>query len=656
MEFTCKLAVVRWQTGKVLAGSRDRSSRLTVALTSTPLVRLSAVLMVCATFLSAPSAVAAAKCKISKVVELPITMDSLRPTIDVKINNRDAKFVLDSGAFYSMISSATAAEYSLKTAPGHYGLRVTGIGGTADVGVATVKEFSIVGLIIKNVEFLVGGSEVGNAGLLGQNLLENFDVEYDLAAGVIRLFKTEDCGHARLAYWLTPEQDFSWMPIERIEPLHPHTIGVAYVNDKKIRVEFDTGAFVSVLSLKAAERAGIRPDSPGVVESGYSRGIGRGMVMSYIAPFASFKIGDGEEIKNTKLRIADIGLDSADMLVGADFFISHRVFVANKEHKLFLSYNGGPVFNLSKKRPERTAPSPEDQPDPQGDGTKQADNSGAASPAQGDGTKQADNSNAASPAQAADLARRGSALAARRDFVPALADLSKAIELSPNDPEFYYQRAGTYSASGQMDRALADYNRVLTLRRDFLPAYIPRAEIELTKGDMPAAIADLEAVDRLAPKQADLRLMLAELYGRIDRMPAAIAQFSLWIQNHPDDSRMLAARAGRCLSSALQNQDLATAMGDCNSALRTADKKDRNYSELFVDRGLVHLRQGNYDKAIADFNDAFKMTPKNARALYARAVAESRKNEKNDSASDVEAAKQIAPEVAKSFERYGIVP
>jgi tetratricopeptide (TPR) repeat protein/predicted aspartyl protease len=595
--------------------------------------------MLCATFLGAPSAVAAAKCKITKVVELPITMNSLRPTIDVKINNRDAKFVLDSGAFYSMISSATAAEYNLKTAPGPYGLRVTGIGGAADVGVATVKEFSIVGITIKNVEFLVGGSEVGNAGLLGQNLLENFDVEYDLATGVIRLFKTEDCGRARLAYWLTPEQDFSWMPIERIEPLHPHTIGVAYVNDKKIRVEFDTGAFVSVLSLKAAERAGIRPDSPGVVESGYSRGIGRGMTREYIAPFASFKIGDGEEIKNTKLRIADIGLDSADMLVGADFFISHRVFVANKEHKLFLSYNGGPVFNLSQKRPEPAAPGPEDQSDAQADGAKRADNSGAAS-----------------PVQAAELARRGSALAARRDFVPALADLSKAIELSPNDPEFYYQRAEAYSASGQMDRALTDYNRLLTLKRDFLPAYIPRAEIELAKGDVPAAIADLEAVDRLAPKQADLRLMLAELYGRIDRMPAAIEQFSLWIQNHPDDSRMLAARAGRCLSSALQNQDLAAAMSDCNSALRSADKKDQNYSDLFVDRGLVHLRQGNYDKAIADFNDAFKMTPKNARALYARAVAESRKNDKKDSANDVEAAKQIAPEVAQSFEHYGIVP
>ena len=123
------------------------------------------------------------------------------------------------------------------------------------------------------------------------------------------------------------------------------------------------------------------------------------------------------------------------------------------------------------------AASPEDQPAAQADVAEQGDNSGA------------------SPAPAAELARRGSALAARRDFGPALADLSKAIELSPNEPEFYYQRAETYSASGQADRALEDYNRVLTLRQDFLPAYIPRAEIKLAKGDMPAAMADLEAVD-----------------------------------------------------------------------------------------------------------------------------------------------------------------
>jgi tetratricopeptide (TPR) repeat protein/predicted aspartyl protease len=606
-------------------------------------IRFIAVLVGCWAFLGAPSAVAAAKCKISKVVDLPITMNSLRPTIDVKINNRDAKFVLDSGAFYSMISSATAAEYNLKTYPGPFGLKVTGIGGSADVRVATVKEFSIVGVTLKNVEFLVGGSDVGNAGLLGQNLLETFDVEYDLATGAIRLFRTEDCNHALLAYWLAPGQAYSSMPIDYIDPMHPQTIGVAYVNDKQIRVAFDTGAFTSVLSLKAAERAGVKPDSPGVVASGYTRGIGRGMTKAYIAPFASFKIGDGEEIKNTKLRIADIGVDNADMLVGADFFVSHRVFVANREHKLFLSYNGGPVFNLSQNPAAPSEGSPEDQSSARTSGARTTD------------AKQADDTDA-SPSHAAELARRGSALAARRDFGPALADLSNAIQLSPNDPEYYYQRANAYRANGQADLALADYDHVIMLKQDFLPAYVPRAEIKLAKKDTAGAIADLEAVDRLAPKQADLRFMLAELYERMDRMPAAIEQFALWIQYHPDDSRMVAATAGRCLSGAPQNQDLPTALNDCNAALRRADKKNENYSSLFVSRGLVRLRQGDYDKAIADFNDALKIMPKDPRALYARAVAESRKNKTKESESDFAAARQIAPLVAEQFERYGIVP
>jgi len=604
-----------------------------------PPIRLIAVLIGCGACLGAPSSLGAEKkCKIAKVVELPITMNSLRPTIDVKINHRDAKFILDSGAFYSMISSATAAEYNLKTTHAPLGLRVIGIGGAADVRVATVKEFSIVGIILKNREFLVGGSDVGTAGLLGQNLLEQFDVEYDLATGVIRLFRTEDCDHTLLAYWLAPGQAYSSMPIDRIDPWHPNTIGVAYVNDKQIRVEFDSGAFTSLLSLKAAERAGVKPDSPGVVASGYTSGIGRGVTKQYIAPFASFKIGDGEEIKNTKLRIADIGVDNADMLVGADFFVSHRIFVANKEHKLFLSYNGGPVFNLSQNRAVPSPGSPEDQSNAPAGEAKQADNSDASAP------------------RAAELARRGSALAARRDFGPALSDLSTAIQLSPNEPEYYYQRADAYRASGQADLALTDYDHVLLLKQDFLPAYIPRAEIKLAKQDTPGAIADLEAVDRLAPKQADLRLMLAELYERMDRLPTAIEQFSLWMQYHPEDSRMLRATAGRCLSSALQNQDLPTALRDCNTAMRRADKKNENYAFLFLSRGLVRLRQGDYDKAIADFNDALEIMPKNARALYARAVAESRKNNKKESETDLEAARQIAPQVAEKFERYGIVP
>ncbi|MGP8227807.1 MAG: aspartyl protease family protein [Steroidobacteraceae bacterium] len=459
------------------------------------------------------------KCQISRIVDLPVTMHSLRPTIPVKINDRDAKFVLDSGAFYSLMSSATAAEYHLKLTPAPFGFWITGIGGSAEAKIATVKEFTLAGIAIKNVEFLVGGSEVAAyEGLLGQNFLQNFDVEYDLASGAIRLFRTEACEHTILAYWLKPGQDYSAMHIDAIDRADPHTIGVAYVNGQRIRVAFDTGAFTSLLTARAAARAGIKPDSAGVVEAGYSGGVGRGRVKTYIARFDSFKIGDSEEIKNARLRFADLDLKFADLLLGADFFVSHRIFVANREHTLYLSYNGGPVFDLSKGSNAATAANPTEQSDAHDGGTQPATEAPAA------------------VTDAAQIARRGSALAARREFAAALADLSKAVELSPDEPEYYFERANAYRANGQADLALADFDHAISLKNDFLPAYLPRAELRLRQKDQAAAMTELDALDRLAPPQADLRISLAELYGREEQFSLAMVQYDLWMKNHPDDS------------------------------------------------------------------------------------------------------------------------
>lgn len=630
---------------------RDRTwnviSQRPAARSRTKFLAAVALLSLVATFASLPARAGNKKCQIGKVADLPITMNSLRPLIPAKINGQEAKFILDSGAFYSMISSAVAAEYKLKLSPGPSGLTVKGIGGSTEVQVATVKDFNLVGVDIKNIEFLVGGSDIGSAGILGQNLLEKFDVEYDLANGVIRLFKSENCEGTVMAYWRTPGQAFSVMDIDAFDPIHAHTIGRALLNGQKIRLTFDTGAFTSVLSLRAAERAGLKPDSPGVIEEGYFSGIGRGQVKTYIGTFSSFTIGDSEEIKNAKLRFADIRLDESDMLLGADFFISHRIFVANKEHHLFLTYNGGPVFNLSKHPINGSADNPN------GDAGR-SDSTPVSAPENTEGQQPGVTS--APPKEAAELARLGSALAARRDFVPALADLSKAIELSPNEPEYYFQRAKAYEANGQLDLALADYDHVIALKQDFLPAYIPRAEIKLLKKQRPAAIEDLDAVDHLAPKEADLRFRLAEIDESLDRLPAAIEQYGFWIKSHPDDSRMVRAMSGRCLLSALQNQELGTALSDCNTALRRADKSDKNYPYLYADRALVRLRLGDYGKAISDCNDALKLSPNNARALYTRALAEARLNKKGESDADQQAAKKITADIAERYGKFGITP
>jgi tetratricopeptide (TPR) repeat protein len=560
-------------------------------------------------------------------------MSGLRPTITAKINGADARFALDSGAFYSMISSASAAQFQLRLRPGPYGLRVKGIGGSTDTSLTTVKVFTLAGIPLHDVEFLVGGSEIGSGsvGVLGQNFLEKWDVEYDLARGVVRLFKADDCKHTLLAYWTTPAQDLSMMDISYTTPLRPHTTGAASINGAKITVVFDTGAWNSILSMKAAARAGVKADTPGVVDAGYSSGIGRGRVKAYIAPFASFKVGDGEEIKNARLRFADIDLDEGDMLLGADFFLSHHVYVANSQHRLYVTYNGGPVFNLSK-----TAPA------------------GAAADA--DAADAADAHPPDEPADAAAYARRGAAFAGRRDFEHAIADFTWAYEMNPSEPEYSYQRGMAYWQNKQPMPAMSDFDHALQLNSDYLPALVSRAQLRLATKELTSAAVDLDAADRVAPKQADVRFTLAHLYLQADLPARAVAQLDLWIANHPDDSKMIDALHGRCRLRAVQGEDLAKALSDCNAAYRRGDKSNPVNAAILESRGLVRLRLKDYDKAIADYDDSLKLAPKNAGSLYGRGVAKIRKQKTADGEADLARATALSSTVADDFKRRGITP
>lgn len=331
------------------------------------------------------------------------------------------------------------------------------------------------------------------------------------------------------------------------------------------------------------------------------------------------------------------------MLLGSDFFVSHHIFVANSQSKLYLSYNGGPVFNLAKTTPATT---------PQADEVQKVEAAKDEAPGDQQG-------GAAAADQQADpdaLARRGEASAARHDFEHALADLSKAVELRPDNPEYLFQRALIYRQSGQAALALADLDHVLTLNQDFLRAYLPRAEIRLGDKNVEGAIADLDATDRLAPKQADIRFALAERYEAVNRFAQAIAQYDLWIQNHPVDSRFAAALGQRCRASAIQNEALDVGLADCNKALRIADKKNPSYGHLLENRGLLELRQANNDKAIADFDAALKIMPKSATALYGRGVAKVRKNKTAEGEADMAEAVKIAPHIAAPFSARGLAP
>ncbi len=287
----------------------------------------------------------AAGCMLHKLVELPVSVVGSRALTPAKINGVDVVFVVDTGAATSMLSLPVAERMKISMEPAPY-LRIEGVGGATNTYIATADKVYFAGRDIPDVRFLVFENrlEAGAAGVLGENVMATVDAEFDLQGKVIRLIRAEGCGGAALAYW-APDKGFGSMDITGLGQDQPEIIGTVEVNGVRLRALFDTGAAASVMSTDAAARLGLLPGGPGVALVGHSQGIGSRRIQTYVAPIASFKIG-GEEIKNTRLKFANLDLPRVDMLMGLDFFTSHHVYVAASQRKLYFTYVSGPVFNL----------------------------------------------------------------------------------------------------------------------------------------------------------------------------------------------------------------------------------------------------------------------------------------------------------------------
>jgi tetratricopeptide (TPR) repeat protein/predicted aspartyl protease len=583
---------------------------------------------------------------------MPIDMQGPLPVVSTKINGAEARFVLDSGGYFSIISDDAAARYHLQAKSVTSGsFYIRGVGGNERARIATVNSFEFIGIPVPKVRFLVVDQSFGDdyAGFLGQNVLRFSDVEYDLANGIVRFFKPVGCEKQPLAYWAV-STPYTTIDLQPVDSYDDHLRGTAMINGKSLSVIFDTGASRSYVSLEAAARAGITPDSAGATYLGWSGGIGPGYNKVWSATADTFQLG-GEKVQHARLliselhsghRIGEVGDQMPDMLLGEDFFLSHRVYVSYGQRKLYFTYNGGPLFNLNLPDSPANTPKPAESP-------------GATSQASAATSEQAD---ADTPTDADGFRRRGMAYASRREFDRALADLTRACELAPKNADVYYDRGMAYAESGQFKPALQDFSTAIALRPDDIDTRLARVDLlelhpDTDPGAAPEIKPDLDAVARLAAPAAEVRLALADRYGWLGDYPAAIDQINLWIDHHaslPSD-RVMGLNA-RCWWLAASNRDLHEAMQDCNHALDLAFD-DANVRDS---RGLVYLRMGDLNDAIQDYGLALRANPREASSLYGRGLAELLLDEKTQGQADVAAAEKLDSGIAKQFARMGLSP
>jgi len=527
-------------------------------------------------------------CKVGMVADLPVTMRGMRASVPVKVNGRDTEFWLDSGAWFSIMAKARADELGLQTEPAPQGLYGIGIGGTHRVEVVRIKDFGIVGQSLHNLEFLVGGSDTGNA-LIGRNILAIADTEFDLAHGSVKLFQAKGCDKLGMAYWAAGKP---WLTAKMANTTMLHNFGVKVaINGVEIAAVIDSGAPTSLLSQRAAERAGIALDGPGVQPINGIGGFGHKLLKGWAVPVASVAIGE-EQVLRTRLDVIEgtiSGIDGPDMLLGADFLLAHRVYFARSQEKVYFTYNGGKPFHAGGSGGPDAAPAATAAP--------------VALPA---GTVRLEASDtSAEPKTADEFARRAAARLAAGQFEPALADYDAAIALTPDSPALYRDRAQAHARAGQPERARADFDKAIALAPNDPDLLRMRALHRLRENDAAGAMADADAAAHVSHPAALESRLIAEIYNQLGHAEKAAPLYDAMIAAHREDSHLPELYNGRCWSRGLAGLMLAAALDDCNRALKARPGKPG-----FLDsRGLVRFRMGDYAGALADYDAAIAAAP-----------------------------------------------
>ena len=105
----------------------------------------------------------------------------------------------------------------------------------------------------------------------------------------------------------------------------------------------------------------------------------------------------------------------------------------------------------------------------------------------------------------------------------------------------------------------------------------------------------------------------------------------------------------RCWVRAKWGRELDKAQADCDEALRLKQEA------AFLDsRGLVELRSGSLDKAIADYSHALLERPGQPTSLFGRGLAEAKLGRTEQADTDLAAARKAYPKVDAEFAEWGV--
>ena len=258
---------------------------------------------------------------------MPFHGDEIAP---VAIDGVPVGLILDTGASGLTVTPQAVADLNLTVQPIPY--RVTAIGGTRSNSLTEIPDLNVGGARLSRAAAVVsplsaaGLGDYPAYGLLGQDLLANWDLDLDAAHDELKLYHPQQCA-VPAAPW-----GGSSTPVD---------IRTGS-GDIRLSVVLDGRPLTAVLDTGAA-RTLVEPDAAGLDEAslardpaGRMRGANLTSVRIHRHRFEHLVIGGVDEGPITA-GVGTMELPGVDMLLGEDFLHRHRIYVAFHADKLIIA-------------------------------------------------------------------------------------------------------------------------------------------------------------------------------------------------------------------------------------------------------------------------------------------------------------------------------
>lgn len=284
----------------------------------------------------------------------------------------------------------------------------------------------------------------------------------------------------------------------------------------------------------------------------------------------------------------------------------------------------------------------------------------------------------ASPESVPALLARSTVYVRQGEFPKALADLTRALELTPEDVSLWCRRALVHARADNQTEVVADYTQALEREPRRLEALIGRAEAYSRLRNFNAAIADYTEAIRQSPKDESLYFGRGNAFYSLGQYARAIPDYGevirlnpthLWAVGNRGRAYLFQGEPGRALTDfnrllALDPRNIR-GLVDRASAFIDLKRLDRAIADyttaigieptpgLYQDRGNAHVRNGDYEKAVADFTEALQRSPDNVSLLLARSRAYGRLDRLEEALADLDKAVEQAADDANIRRQRG---